>query len=167
MKRLSEPFDYDYNLIPPEPNFFTAGFMMDREDRFDRMKTRPRSLVTAECLILLLVRYIIKDREEFFSGAQRSLIVWQILLRTKYDDNNSDKVGIKRLLSNGVYKAAYPLHDGKYIGDEKGQLSDRMVSDTGSTRVLRQAACLSSQQLAWLFFLVDLVQGVGSVVQVV
>ncbi len=31
--RLSRPFDYDTNLIPPEPNFFTAGFMMDREDR--------------------------------------------------------------------------------------------------------------------------------------
>ena len=33
-----------------------------------------------------------KDREEFFTGAQRSQIVWQILLRTPYDVARPDKV---------------------------------------------------------------------------
>lgn len=26
-------FDYDHDLIPPEPNFFNAGFLMDKQDR--------------------------------------------------------------------------------------------------------------------------------------
>ncbi len=30
--RLTAPFDYDHNKIPKDPNFFTAGFMMERED---------------------------------------------------------------------------------------------------------------------------------------
>ena len=104
MDKLSEPFNYDYDLIPPEPNFFTAGFIMDREDR-----------------------YIIKDRDDFFTDAQRSLIVWQILRRTKYGSNMSDRVGIVRLLSNNAYKAAYPLHDGRF---NEGGYSDRRVRHT-------------------------------------
>ena len=36
-----------------------------------------------------------KDRETFFSSAQRSQIVWQILMRTSYDDDEDDKVGIR------------------------------------------------------------------------
>ena len=31
--RWPKPFDYDEKLIPPEPNFFTTGFLMDKEDR--------------------------------------------------------------------------------------------------------------------------------------
>ena len=57
------------------------------------------------------------------------MIVWQILMRTPYDPENPDKMGINRLLNNGVYKAAFPLHDGKY--DEygyQGRMSDRQVS---------------------------------------
>ena len=33
-----------------------------------------------------------KDREDYFTGAQRSQIVWQILLRTPYDVTRPDKV---------------------------------------------------------------------------
>ena len=32
--RWPKPFDYDQNLIPPEPNFFSTGFLMDKEDRY-------------------------------------------------------------------------------------------------------------------------------------
>ena len=31
---MPKPFDYDHDLIPPEPNFFTAGFAMEKEDRY-------------------------------------------------------------------------------------------------------------------------------------
>ena len=40
-----------------------------------------------------------KDRETFFSSAQRSQIVWAILMRTPYDDEDVDKVIFKNLLS--------------------------------------------------------------------
>ena len=75
-------------------------------------------------------RFIVKDRETFFSSAQRSQIVWQILMRASYNNDDSDKVGIVRLLSNGVFKAAYPLHDGAAVKDNNttsGQLSSRKV----------------------------------------
>ena len=74
-------------------------------------------------------RFIIKDRETFFSSAQRSQMVWQILMRTSYDDDDSDKVGIIRLLSNGVFKDAYPLHDGRAMKDDqqKGHHCSRRV----------------------------------------
>ena len=74
-------------------------------------------------------RFIIKDRETFFSSAQRSQMVWQILMRTSYDDDDSDRVGIVRLLSNGVFNAAYPLHDGRAMKDDnKSHLCSRRVS---------------------------------------
>ena len=77
-----------------------------------------------------ICRFIIKDRETFFSSAQRSQMVWQILMRTSYDDDDSDKVGIIRLLSNGVFKDAYPLHDGRAMKDDhqKGHHCSRRVS---------------------------------------
>ena len=80
-----------------------------------------------ECTVVNF-RFIVKDRETFFSSAQRSQIVWQLLMRTSYDDDDSDKVGIVRLLSNGVFKAAYPLHDGAaVVKDDTSQLSSRKV----------------------------------------
>jgi len=89
-------FDYDHTLIPEEPNFFTAGYINSKQDKF-----------------------IVKDRDSFFTSAQRSLIVWQVLMRTRYSDSKEDasKVGIARLLSKGTYSAAYPLHDGRYDKD--------------------------------------------------
>lgn len=36
----------------------------------------------------------------------------QILLRTKYDE--SEKVGIRRLLNDGTYLACFPLHEGRF-----------------------------------------------------
>jgi hypothetical protein len=43
----------------------------------------------------ILCRFIIKDRETFFTAAQRSQVVWQIMMRAKYDD--SEKVRRKNL----------------------------------------------------------------------
>ena len=33
MERISSIFDYDSSLIPPDPSFFSAGFLMDKEDK--------------------------------------------------------------------------------------------------------------------------------------
>ncbi|KAJ9595499.1 hypothetical protein L9F63_013321, partial [Diploptera punctata] len=82
-------FEYDHARIPKEPSFYTASYRQDKEEQF-----------------------IIKDRETFFTAAQRSQVVWQIMMRAKYDE--SEKVGIRRLLNNGTYLAAFPLHEGNY-----------------------------------------------------
>ncbi|CAB3375249.1 Hypothetical predicted protein [Cloeon dipterum] len=51
---------------------------------------------------------------EFFTPAIRSRIVDFILDRTYYEDKSLDPnaLGINRLITEGVYSAAYPLHDG-------------------------------------------------------
>ncbi|XP_013386413.1 anoctamin-4 isoform X2 [Lingula anatina] len=90
-KTCPNPFAVDEDIIKPEPNYFTAAF--DRE----RMK-----------------QFVIKDKESFFTNAQRSRVAYEILARMRYDDTDRDKFGIKRLINNGSFAAAYPLHEGKY-----------------------------------------------------
>ena len=117
---MSGMFDYDTKLIPPDPDFFSAGISIDSDDKWDQ-----------SCLQLCwsteeLLRYIIKEREEIFTGAQRSNIVWQILLRTPYDTARPDKAGIVRLMNKNVYEACFPLHEGRYDRDgPQGEKSDR------------------------------------------
>ncbi|XP_042885220.1 anoctamin-4-like isoform X2 [Penaeus japonicus] len=101
---MKNPFMYDEKLIPPEPTYFSTGFSRSHVEQF-----------------------IIKDRETFFTPSQRSQIVWEILLRVRY--NNSDQgLGISRLLSNDTYVAAFPLHDGRYDKDgPDGAICDRRL----------------------------------------
>ncbi|XP_037087144.1 anoctamin-5-like isoform X2 [Pollicipes pollicipes] len=125
---MKNPFSYDTNLIPPEPEYFTAGFNRHREHQF-----------------------VIKSRETFFTSAQRSQIVWQILMRTKYTDsahvNDRSKVGINRLLNNGAFVAAFPLHDGSYKEDDgSGTPNDRRLLYLEWAR----PACIHKKQPLWL-----------------
>ncbi|XP_067902643.1 anoctamin-1a isoform X2 [Heterodontus francisci] len=67
----------------------------------------------------------LSDRDNFFTSTTRSTIVYEILKRTtctraKYS------MGITSLLASGVYVAAYPLHDGHYVGDSI-ELNDRKL----------------------------------------
>jgi hypothetical protein len=59
------------------------------------------------------------DEQNFFSSAQRSYIVWNILENTHYGEAE-DQVGISRLLQNNSFTSAYILHDGDFLkkGDE-------------------------------------------------
>ncbi|XP_029010357.1 anoctamin-1-like isoform X2 [Betta splendens] len=52
----------------------------------------------------------LSDKDCFFDSKTRSSIVFEILKRTKCKAKYS--MGITSLLGNGVYTAAYPLHDG-------------------------------------------------------
>ncbi|XP_054720857.1 anoctamin-5-like [Uloborus diversus] len=49
-----------------------------------------------------------------YTDAQRSRIVWEILIRTPYHSDGRASTGVLYLVSNGTYAAAYPLHDGPY-----------------------------------------------------
>lgn len=51
------------------------------------------------------------DRDSYFTSTERSRIVNEILARTMYGDRRKGEVGIDRLLKEGVYTAAYPLHE--------------------------------------------------------
>ncbi|GFQ72700.1 anoctamin-5, partial [Trichonephila clavata] len=46
-----------------------------------------------------------------YTDAQRSRIVWEILIRTPHHGDGRASTGVLYLVSNGTYTAAYPLHD--------------------------------------------------------
>ncbi|XP_007443076.1 anoctamin-7-like [Python bivittatus] len=52
--------------------------------------------------------------ETFFSSTQRHRILYEILSTTSYGNPKAGQVGIERLLSEEVFTAAFPLHDGPY-----------------------------------------------------
>ncbi|XP_037370005.1 anoctamin-6 isoform X2 [Talpa occidentalis] len=77
------------NIIKPEQEFFTAPFEKNRMNDF-----------------------YIQDKDTFFNPSTRSRIVYFILSRVEYKvSNNVKKFGINKLVSSGIYKAAFPLHD--------------------------------------------------------
>ncbi|XP_073476055.1 anoctamin-6 isoform X2 [Aquarana catesbeiana] len=85
-------FTVSEDVIKPEQEFFTAPFEKDRTDDF-----------------------YIQDKETFFTPATRSRIVHFILSRVEYAvKDNVKKFGINKLLDSGIYKAAFPLHDGRF-----------------------------------------------------
>ncbi|XP_064780288.1 anoctamin-1-like isoform X2 [Oncorhynchus masou masou] len=57
----------------------------------------------------------LSDRESFFDSKTRASIVYEVLKRTRCTKAKYT-MGITSLLGNGVYSAAYPLHDGDVDG---------------------------------------------------
>ncbi|XP_061466607.1 anoctamin-5 isoform X2 [Rhineura floridana] len=86
------PFRLPEIVMHPEPDYFTAPFSKERQEL-----------------------YLIDDESTFFSPSVRNRIVYYILTRCPYGtEEGKKKFGIKRLLNNGTYTAAYPLHDCQY-----------------------------------------------------
>ncbi|KAF4801326.1 Anoctamin-6 [Turdus rufiventris] len=86
------PFRLPEKVMHPEPDYFTAPFSKDKQEL-----------------------YLIDDENTFFSPSMRNRIVNYILTRCPYGtEEGKKKFGIKRLLNNGTYTAAYPLHDCQY-----------------------------------------------------
>uniref|UniRef100_A0A2I2YSP0 Anoctamin n=1 Tax=Gorilla gorilla gorilla TaxID=9595 RepID=A0A2I2YSP0_GORGO len=67
----------------------------------------------------------LSDKDSFFDSKTRSTIVYEILKRTTCTKAKYS-MGITSLLANGVYAAAYPLHDGDYDG-ENVEFNDRKL----------------------------------------
>ncbi|XP_066439703.1 anoctamin-5 isoform X5 [Eleutherodactylus coqui] len=85
-------FKLPHNVMNPEPDYFTAPFSKQRQEL-----------------------YLIHDKNTFFSPATRNRIVYYILSRCPYGiGEEKRKFGIKRLLNNGTYTSAFPLHDCQY-----------------------------------------------------
>lgn len=103
-------FELDPDIVKPEPNYFTAPFNRERQDQF-----------------------VISDKNTFFTNAQRSRMVHEILVRTVFDREDSDKAkhrfGITKMISAGIYASAFPLHDGRYASQHslltRGKANDR------------------------------------------
>ncbi|KAK2867612.1 hypothetical protein Q8A67_025729 [Cirrhinus molitorella] len=91
MSWLFTPYRLPEHVMQPEPDYFTATFDKSKTDFF-----------------------LIEDKETFFPPSTRNRIVYYILSRCPYSKEDKDKKGIKRLLNNGTYTAAFPLHDCRY-----------------------------------------------------
>ncbi|XP_072278419.1 anoctamin-5 isoform X3 [Pyxicephalus adspersus] len=80
------------NVMNPEPDFFTAPFSKQRQELF-----------------------LIQDQNTFFPASTRNRIVYYILSRCPYGmAEEKRKFGVKKLLNNGTYTSAFPLHDCQY-----------------------------------------------------
>ncbi|KAL8591816.1 hypothetical protein ACOMHN_047076 [Nucella lapillus] len=108
-QKCPSPFNYDTDILPPLPDYFTAAFSRERENQF-----------------------VIDNQDTFFSTAQRSLLVYQILQRCVFEDHEErgkSKFGIKKMVSTGSYDAAYPLHEGEFTSEHslltRGKLNNR------------------------------------------
>ncbi|XP_059927939.1 anoctamin-5b isoform X2 [Gadus macrocephalus] len=91
---LSQPFRLPEKIMRPQPDYFTTAFDKGKTDFF-----------------------LINDKDSLFPPSTRNRIVFYILARCPYqkeDRQEKYKKGIKRLLSNGTYTAAFPLHDSRY-----------------------------------------------------
>ena len=51
------------------------------------------------------------DPDSFFSRAQRSRICWEILATAPFGKEKKGEVGVERLVDEGAFSAAFPLHD--------------------------------------------------------
>ncbi|XP_014818448.1 PREDICTED: anoctamin-7 isoform X2 [Calidris pugnax] len=68
------------------------------------------------------------EQDTFFSTTQRHQILYEILATTQYGHSREREVGIVRLLSENVFTAAFPLHEGPYkLQPGASSLSQRQV----------------------------------------
>jgi len=80
--------------VPNKPlDYYTCPFKMSKLDRF----------LGSE------------DKENFFSRAQRSRMVYEILCTTPFGREKKGEVGVGRLLEEGAFHASFPVHDGTHV----------------------------------------------------
>ncbi|KAK1161824.1 anoctamin-5-like isoform X3 [Acipenser oxyrinchus oxyrinchus] len=89
---LFKPFKLPPDVMYPEPDYFTSPFEKNKSGFF-----------------------LIDDKDTIFPPSTRNRIVYYILSRCPYaTEEGKKKLGIKRLLNNGSYTTAFPLHDCRY-----------------------------------------------------
>ncbi|XP_058389354.1 anoctamin-7 [Diceros bicornis minor] len=68
-----------------------------------------------------LSRFLGSDNQDtFFSSTKRHQILFEILAKTPYGHEKKGLFGIDQLLSEGVFSAAFPLHDGPFTTPPEG-----------------------------------------------
>ncbi|KAM7398722.1 hypothetical protein PAMP_018039 [Pampus punctatissimus] len=92
LQKLSIPNPLMQDVPNSPPDYYTCQFRTNKLQRF----------LGSE------------DTETFFKTTQRHQVLYEILARTPYGSVKKGRVGIDRLLSEQVFTAAYPLHEGGF-----------------------------------------------------
>ncbi|KAM9852900.1 anoctamin-7 [Aulostomus maculatus] len=92
LQYLSVPNPLMQDVPNPPPDFYTCQFRSNKLQRFLGSD----------------------NRETFFKTTQRHQVLYEILARTPYGSVAKGEVGVDRLLSEQVFTAAYPLHEGGF-----------------------------------------------------
>ncbi|KAJ8410646.1 hypothetical protein AAFF_G00186030, partial [Aldrovandia affinis] len=92
MKKLSIPNLMAQDVPNLPPDFYTCQFRTNKLERFLGSD----------------------NKDTFFKTTQRHQIVYEILARTPYGVVKKGEVGIARLVSENIFSAAYPLHEGPF-----------------------------------------------------
>ncbi|XP_037831804.1 anoctamin-7 isoform X2 [Kryptolebias marmoratus] len=92
LSKLSLPNPLSQDVPNPPPDYYTCQFRTNKLERF----------LGSE------------DTETFFKTTQRHQVLYEILARTPYGSLRKGEVGIDRLMSEQVFTAAYPLHEGDF-----------------------------------------------------
>ncbi|XP_069752519.1 anoctamin-7-like isoform X2 [Narcine bancroftii] len=82
---------------------------------YEDVPKTPPEFYTCQFRLSKLERYLNRNnQEDFFSNTQRHQIVYQILEKTGFGIQRKSHIGIEKLLSEQVFSAAFPLHDGPH-----------------------------------------------------
>ncbi|KAM4589435.1 anoctamin-7 isoform 1-T1 [Fundulus diaphanus] len=92
LSKLSLPNPFSQEVPNPPPDYYTCQFRTNKLERFLGSD----------------------DKETFFKTTQRHQVLYEILARTPYGSVKNGEVGIDRLISEQVFSAAYPLHEGDF-----------------------------------------------------
>lgn len=90
----------------------SAGSQRKRRALLHERRVWRAGFVYNACCSYPLCRFLGgKNANEMFCNRDRQRIAYEILARTVYGDKSRAEIGIDRLLDEGIYAAAYPLHD--------------------------------------------------------
>ncbi|KAF4078087.1 hypothetical protein AMELA_G00195440 [Ameiurus melas] len=103
----------------PHPDFNTSARVLQKlwvpNIMADSVPNRPVDYYTCAFRRSKMEKFLgCEDHENYFTNTQRQRIVYEILARTVYGKRKRAEVGVARLLNEGAFKAAFPLHDGPF-----------------------------------------------------
>ncbi|XP_071021526.1 anoctamin-7 isoform X3 [Oncorhynchus clarkii lewisi] len=127
---LSAPWDvlvyYAEELIlraplqaQPNPNFNTSDRILRKlyipNLMAESLPNRPLDYYTCAFRKSKMEKFLgCENHDTYFTNTQRHRIVYELLARTVYGKRKRAEVGVARLLNEGAYTAAFPLHEGPF-----------------------------------------------------
>ncbi|KAI5095678.1 anoctamin-7 [Silurus meridionalis] len=115
----------------PHPDFNTSARVLQKlwipNIMAESVPNRPVDYYTCAFRRSKMEKFLgCEDQDNYFTNTQRQRIVYEVLARTVYGKRKRAEVGVARLLNEGAFKAAFPLHDGPFELPEYGISPDQL-----------------------------------------